>query len=80
MKKPAHDGNAETITLHEIALRLGNIEALLVDLLERRKATGRAQVRRSTSLQQRLRDEALARREPSERHMEMARRFVASQR
>lgn len=80
MKKPANDGNSETITLQQIALRLGNIEALLADLLERRKADGRAAVRRTASLQQRLRHEALARGKPNERHMELARRFVASQR
>lgn len=82
MKKRAdnENGTPDVLSLREIALRLGNIEALLVELLERRKAQGRAGVKRSSSLQQRLRDEVLAERKPSERHMEMARKFLASQR
>jgi hypothetical protein len=79
MAKPANDSD-EAVTLRQIALRLANIEALLADLLERRRAGKRAQVRRAATIQQRLRHEALARPEPSERHMDMARRFVASQR
>lgn len=81
---PANDGNVEesgAISLQQIALRLGNIEALLMQLLERRKAHGRAGVRRASSLRQRVRDELIASgHKPSERHMEMARRFLASRR
>lgn len=63
---------------HEIALRLANIEALLVELLERRRGKVRSGAKRSRSIRERVRAESLASpAQPSERHLEMARRFLA---
>lgn len=63
---------------HEIASRLANIEALLVELLERRRASTRKAAKRSRALRERLRAESLSRsNQPSELHLETARRFLA---
>jgi hypothetical protein len=64
---------------NEVSLRLANIEALLLELLDRRKASKRAAINRSAAIQRRLRDE-LANHQPSEREMEIARRFLAQER
>lgn len=71
----------DDISLREIALRLANIEALLSELLERKKSTRRAAVRRTAAVKQRVRDEVIASGfKPSERQSEVARRFLASKR
>jgi hypothetical protein len=61
----------------EIAKRLANIETLLVELLSRRKAATRKGTKRSSSLRERLRREALANpNRPSERHYDAAKRLI----
>jgi len=61
----------------EIAKRLANIEALLVELLARRQAAAVKGDKRSSSLRERLRREALANpNRPSERHYDAAKRFL----
>jgi len=61
----------------EIAKRLANIETLLVELLSRRKAATRKGTKRSSSLRERLRREALANpSRPSERHYDAAKRLI----
>lgn len=61
----------------EIAKRLANIEALLVELLARRKAAAVKGDKRSSSLRERLRREALSNpNRPSERHYDAAKRFL----
>jgi hypothetical protein len=70
-------GAQGTLSEHEIAVRLANIEALLVELLDRRKANMRRGVRRSRAVHERLRREASSKPKPSEHHLEMARHFLA---
>jgi hypothetical protein len=72
--------NGDSKMTNELAIRLANIEALLMELLDRRKQTVRTGARRSHAVQQRLRAEVLAKGQPSPRHFEMARKFLAQQR
>jgi hypothetical protein len=63
---------------HEIALRLANIEALLVELLERRRVHHTKSVKRSQSIARRLKETAKAQaKQPSERHFAMARELLS---
>jgi hypothetical protein len=80
MKAANDNGNGELISQREIVRRLANIEALLTQLLALRKQTGRAGVKRSDSIRERLRREALAEGGLSEQHKEAARRFLAERR
>lgn len=62
----------------EIALRLANLEAILMKLLQQRGAKLRANTKRSQSMRARIRNEALAHPErPQERHYRMVRELMS---
>ena len=64
--------------LSQIALRLANMEILVNELLDRRRANVRTKMRRQASLRARLRAESLADPvQPSARHHEMAQQILA---
>ena len=75
---PTTNDNAKQLSKeHEISLRLANIEAMLAELLERRKASERTGADRMRSVHERLYRESLAKSDqPSERHFEAARRLL----
>jgi len=70
--------NEHSSAYREITLRLANIEAMLHDLLDRRRAKIiKVSHRRRTALE-RLKAESIAKaRQPTERHYAMAREFLA---
>jgi hypothetical protein len=62
----------------EISARLANIEALLRQLLERRQLNERTNMKRASSLRERLRNEAERKPvQPSDRHFRMVRELKA---
>ena len=62
----------------EIALRLANVEAILMKLLQQRGAKLRAGTKRSQSMRARIRNEALAHPErPQDRHYRMVRELMS---
>lgn len=78
--REATEPDADSPMSSELALRLANIEALLMELLDRRKQNVRTGANRSRTVQRRLRTEVLAKGQPSARHLEMARQFLAQRR
>jgi hypothetical protein len=65
-------------TALEIALRLANIEAILTQLLQQRRAKARTGTKRTQSMRVRVRNEALAHPErPQERHYRMVRELMS---
>ncbi len=76
-REPAREASKEPMA-SEIALRLANIEAILVQLLQGRRAKVRAGTKRAQSIRERLRNEALAHPErPQERHYRMVRELMS---
>lgn len=76
-------GSAHELTVEEmrsIVLRLANIEAMLSELLGRRKAEVRAKVRRAAVTQMRIREQILAKCPPTEDERAAARKYLAQQR
>jgi hypothetical protein len=68
---------AKTMKDHEIALRLANIEALLHELLDRRRATVIKASNRRRAITERLKATSMTKaRQPTERHFAMARDMI----
>ena len=80
MSGASNDNGAKRESMEEIKIRLANIEALLHELLERRRAGARLAVKRRGRTTERVRAKALQSGLVTDAGLQWARRAIASKR